>query len=54
MNGGRKPLILRLLPDEYDPDKGEAFAFVGDSYVHGIMSGELVEAGTSETTITLI
>lgn len=54
MNGGRKPLILRPLPNECDTDEGGAFTFVGDSYVHGIMSGELVEAGMSETTVTLI
>lgn len=54
VNGGKKPLILRSLSDEYDHDEGETFTFVGDSYVHGIMNGELIEDGIPERTVVLI
>lgn len=54
VNGGRKPLILRSLSGVEDQDDGRMFTFIGDSYVHGIMYGELVENGTPERPLTLV
>lgn len=61
INGGRKPVILRPVAGAHEHsgretnDNGLVFTFIGDSYVHGLMNGELVEdSGTPETTLTLI
>lgn len=54
VNGGRVPLILRAIPGADNHGHGEEFTFLGDSYVHGIMQGEVIEMGTQETALTLI
>ncbi|EXF72947.1 hypothetical protein CFIO01_04653 [Colletotrichum fioriniae PJ7] len=54
VKGGRVPLILRPLPGPYRDTQEEDFTFVGDSYVHGIMEGELFEIDLPDTRVTLV
>ncbi|KAI1472364.1 HET-domain-containing protein [Daldinia caldariorum] len=44
LNGGRVPLILRPIGSQSEKVSGANYTLVGDSYVHGIMDGEFVEA----------
>ncbi|KAI0836980.1 hypothetical protein F5Y06DRAFT_298218 [Hypoxylon sp. FL0890] len=44
LNGGRVPLILRPLGKVLESYSKPEYTFVGDSYVHGIMDGEFVDA----------
>ncbi len=45
LTGGTVPIILR--PDESARESGfgRGYTVIGDSYVHGIMDGEVVESG---------
>ncbi|KAK1526686.1 hypothetical protein CPAR01_13214 [Colletotrichum paranaense] len=54
VKGGRVPLILRPLPGPYRETHERDFTFVGDSYVHGIMEGELFEIDLPNTKVTLV
>ncbi|KAI0386940.1 HET-domain-containing protein [Hypomontagnella monticulosa] len=44
LNGGRVPLILRPIREAPVEATQSDYTFVGDSYVHGIMDGEFVDA----------
>ena len=44
LNGGRVPLILRPIREVLGKDIRPEYTFIGDSYVHGIMDGEFVDA----------
>ncbi|OTA93661.1 hypothetical protein M434DRAFT_30798 [Hypoxylon sp. CO27-5] len=58
LNGGRVPLILRPLGKIMERYSKPEYTFVGDSYVHGIMDGEFVDAsmrkGEVSRTVILI
>ncbi|KAK6956388.1 hypothetical protein Daesc_001665 [Daldinia eschscholtzii] len=44
LDGGRLPLVLRPLGNRSEKGSETEYTLVGDSYVHGIMDGEFVEA----------
>ncbi|KAN0099136.1 HET domain containing protein [Hyaloscypha variabilis] len=47
IHGAQTPLILRHIcnNDRDDTTKTDAYAFIGECYVHGIMKGEMLDAG---------
>ncbi|OTB12792.1 hypothetical protein K445DRAFT_320588 [Daldinia sp. EC12] len=44
LDGGRLPLVLRPLGNRSEKGPETEYTLIGDSYVHGIMDGEFVEA----------
>jgi hypothetical protein len=46
IHGAQTPLILRRIcsNDRHDKTKTDAYAFIGECYVHGIMKGEILNA----------
>ncbi|KAI5924089.1 HET-domain-containing protein [Camillea tinctor] len=48
LNGGRVPLVLRPVGKILERHSRSEYIFVGDSYVHGIMDGEFVDASVEK------
>lgn len=51
LRGGRLPIILRRLEPQSAQSSDAEYTLVGDSYVHGIMDGEVVEKARREGTV---
>lgn len=52
LDGGRVPFIIRPRSGE-EVESGE-YTFIGDSYIHEIMEGQLSEQGRPKQTVTLV
>ncbi|KAF2100233.1 HET-domain-containing protein [Rhizodiscina lignyota] len=51
--GGRIPFVLRPVTNVKQGSRSEAYNFIGDCYLHGVMDGQALDVGAPEVTVAL-